>query len=169
MTRLAKSQMTFIDGSTEILEAISCGAAVAIADEDTCRNAERLMAFARRHGARHMMAVPSLIKGILELDSGQLSHFAGVVSTGERLSRELARALQDQLPHLTVENSYGCTEVAGDVTVGPVTNAESITVGSSAPGVSVVVLNARLDPAPAGVSGDVYVRGRQVTPDALVG
>ena len=163
VTRLAKSQMAFIDGSTEILEAISCGAAVAIADEGTCRNAERLMAFARRHGAKHMMAVPSLIKGILELDPGQLSHFAGVVSTGERLSPELARALQDQLPHLSVENSYGCTEVAGDVTVGHVTNAESITVGSSAPGVSVVVLNTRLDPVPAGASGDVYVRGRQVT------
>ncbi|MFF2083807.1 AMP-binding protein [Nocardia sp. NPDC058176] len=159
--RLAKSKMSFIDGATEILEGLVCGATVAIADDRTGRDAQRLAQFATRHRARHMMAVPTLLRALLELEQRPLA-FDSVVSTGEPLSTELVAALRHTAPNLLIENSYGCTETAGDVTVGVVDDATRPTVGRAPAGGSVVVLNHRLHPARPGALGEVYVRGPQV-------
>ncbi|AHH18364.1 non-ribosomal peptide synthetase [Nocardia nova SH22a] len=158
--RLAKSKMSFIDGATEILEGLASGGTVAIADDGTCRDVQRLARFAHEHRARHMMAVPTLLRALLELEQFE---FDSVVSTGEPLSAELVAALHRTHPALTMENSYGCTETAGDVTVGiAAATGRRPAVGTAPAGTAVVVLNRRLQPVRPGALGEVYVRGPQV-------
>ncbi|MFD6157471.1 amino acid adenylation domain-containing protein [Nocardia sp. NPDC060256] len=56
-------------------------------------------------------------------------------------------------------NAYGPTEATIAVTLGAQTAGRDITIGGPVPGVSALVLDARLRPVPPGVTGELYVAG----------
>ncbi|MFI7003350.1 amino acid adenylation domain-containing protein [Nocardia sp. NPDC050175] len=56
-------------------------------------------------------------------------------------------------------NAYGPTEATIAVTLGAQTAGRDITIGGPVPGVSALVLDARLHPVPPGVTGELYLAG----------
>lgn len=95
--RLAKSSLTFIDGTTEILETLSAGGTLLLADDTESRDGQALTQLIASHGVRHMMAVPSLLRGIAGTP-GAFDGMTRVVSTGEPLSAKLAAELSAAVP-----------------------------------------------------------------------
>lgn len=158
--RLAKSSLTFIDGSTEILETVCSGGTVVLADDAQYRDGAAISALIDKHRVRHVMAVPSLLRGIAGID-GAFAGMSRVVSTGEPLSAALGAQLSERVPAGALTNSYGCSELAGDVIAGPV-SGEPVPVGRPLPGSRAYVLDARLRPVPDGVTGALYVAGTQL-------
>ncbi|GAA2586865.1 non-ribosomal peptide synthetase [Streptomyces lienomycini] len=75
----------------------------------------------------------------------------------ERLWRELA-----DLPGVTVWNLYGPTETTVDSVIAPVTPATAATIGHAVTGMRARVLDSRLNPAPPGVTGELYLAGAGV-------
>ncbi|MFF1925985.1 amino acid adenylation domain-containing protein, partial [Streptomyces sp. NPDC058221] len=79
----------------------------------------------------------------------------GGEALGERLWEELA-ALRD----ITVWNLYGPTETTVDSVMGRVTFGASPHLGSSVAGTRARVLDARLQPAAPGATGELYISGK---------
>ncbi|SFJ56881.1 amino acid adenylation domain-containing protein [Streptosporangium canum] len=96
---------------------------------------------------------------------------ADLVLGGEALPADWVTAWRERHPGVTVVNEYGPTEatvgcVAAHVAPGealPVDQAGAVGIGRPAPGNTAYVLDGGLRPAPAGVVGELYVAGPQVT------
>lgn len=159
-TVLAKSSFAFIDGTTELLGALAAGATVVLADDTTSRDAGRLTDLAVASGADQITAVPSLAHAMVDTAEAialPLQPRRWIVS-GETLSPFVVERLHT--PASTIVNSYGSSEVAGDVATGVVSGP--VHVGSAVPGVRLWVLDRRLRPVPRGVPGELYVTGVQL-------
>ncbi|WP_020494743.1 non-ribosomal peptide synthetase [Sciscionella marina] len=159
-SRLAKSSPTFIDGSTEILETLCAGGTVVLAGDTESRDGAALARLLGEHRIRHLMAVPSLLRAIAETP-GAFCGMERVVCTGEALSAALATELGERVPAGALTNSYGCSEVAGDVIAGAVPDG-SVPIGVPLPGVFAVLLDDRLRPVPEGIAGELYLGGPQL-------
>ncbi|MEU5402384.1 amino acid adenylation domain-containing protein [Streptomyces sp. NPDC005963] len=161
--RLAKSSLTFIDGTTEILETLSAGGTLVLADDGESRDGQSLTRLIAAHGVRHMMAVPSLLRAIAGTP-GAFNGMTRLISTGEPLSSKLAAELSAEVASGALANSYGCSELAGDVIAGPVSGAPdtAVPIGAPAPNTTAFVLDDRLRLAPDGVVGELYIGGAQL-------
>ncbi|MGW5521791.1 amino acid adenylation domain-containing protein [Gordonia sp. NPDC003950] len=155
---LAKSSIAFIDGSTELLGALAAGSTVILADDTTARDATAVADLAAEHRVDQITAIPSLAQAITEV---------GATPTPRRwiVSGEpLVAATRDTLAATGAEiiNSYGSSEVAGDITMGRVTGG-AVTAGTAVAGTRVSILDHLLRPVPTGVAGEIYVGGPQVS------
>ncbi|MFW0794704.1 amino acid adenylation domain-containing protein [Gordonia sp. CPCC 205515] len=155
-TVLAKSSIAFIDGSTEILGALTAGATVVLADDVTARDAAALAGLALDTAADQVTAVPSLAHAMV--DAVPALRLERWIVSGEPLPEPTAELLRRSAAE--VINSYGSSEVAGDVSMGVI--ADDVHVGTAVPGTGMIILDRHLRPVPAGVPGEVYVTGVQV-------
>lgn len=164
--RLAKSSFSFIDGHVEILEGLTAGATVVVAQESEAKDPHALGKLLTRHQVDHLMLVPSLLAALVEEVPEVVGAPRRWVSTGETLRAPLAQRLLRTSDPDGLVNSYGCTEVTGDVVAGPAVMAEEgdevITVGTPAAGVRAYVLDGGLQLAPPGVAGELYIAGAQL-------
>ncbi|MFF0817410.1 amino acid adenylation domain-containing protein [Rhodococcus sp. NPDC003318] len=152
--RLAKSSFSFIDGSTELLAGLLSGARLVLADDADSRDVAALAGLIAEHRVNLVTAVPSLAAALAE--SG--AHVPRWFLSGEPLEIRVVRALGDAAVH----NSYGSSEVAGDVNVWAAAGSGRVLIGAPVPGVGEYVLDARLRPVPDGVVGELYVGGVQL-------
>ncbi|RPA19739.1 non-ribosomal peptide synthetase [Gordonia sp. OPL2] len=159
-TVLAKSSFAFIDGTTELFGALAAGATVVLADDTAARDAGQLAELAAACGADQITAVPSLALAMVdaaEATTGPLRPHRWIVS-GEPLPPSVIERLHASAD--TIVNSYGSSEVAGDVATGVVTGP--VHIGTAVPGARLWVLDRRLRPVPPGVPGELYVAGVQL-------
>ncbi|MDL9946105.1 amino acid adenylation domain-containing protein [Gordonia sp. ABSL11-1] len=159
-TVLAKSSFAFIDGTTELFGALAAGATVVLADDTTSRDAGRLSELAVATGADQITAVPSLAHAMVdaaEPTALPLRPHRWIVS-GEPMTSTVVERLHTSAAE--VVNSYGSSEVAGDVATGIVTGP--VHIGTAVPGARLWVLDRRLRPVPSGVPGELYVAGVQL-------
>ncbi|GAQ77994.1 hypothetical protein KFL_000060600 [Klebsormidium nitens] len=116
-----KTGVGFIDHLTELLGPMLAGVPVVIPSAVVLRESPlSLVDCIQERCITRLVAVPSFLRMLLSsfdphLLSEQLSLLRLVVSSGEALSWDLARRLQKALPHATILNLYGSTEVTGDV------------------------------------------------------
>ncbi|MEK6466880.1 amino acid adenylation domain-containing protein [Pseudonocardia alni] len=158
--RVAKSSIAFIDGVTELLAALARGARVLVADDATATEPEALARLLRTEPVAQVTAVPSLVSVLAETP-GPVAVRRWVCS-GEPLTATAVAAARAWAPGSVVVNSYGSSEVAGDVLAGEVVGDERVTAGRVVPGSTVVLLDRFLAPVPDGVVGELYVGGEQV-------
>src|SRR5882757_11336388 len=59
-TRLAKSSLSFVDGTTELLAGIASGTCTVLADDTAARDGRRLAELIAANDVRQLVAVPSL-------------------------------------------------------------------------------------------------------------
>jgi amino acid adenylation domain-containing protein len=155
--RVAKSALTFIDGSTELLGGLVAGDPVLLADDVTATDPHALAEFVRRTGAQVLTVVPSLLDSFVEDASD--SAFDSVttwITSGEPLSPALAEKVARRWPSAKLVNLYGCSEAAGDSLAqvcGPVA------IGRPVANTRAYVLDAALRPVPPGVRGELYLAG----------
>ncbi|MGW3965809.1 amino acid adenylation domain-containing protein [Amycolatopsis sp. NPDC005003] len=158
--RLAKSALTFIDGSTELLGGLVAGDPVVLADDATATDPLELAGFVRASGAQVLTVVPSLLDTFAEdAPAGAFDSVTTWITSGEPLSEALAEKVAVRWPSAKLVNLYGCSEVAGDSLAqvcGPVA------IGRPVANTRAYVLDAGLRPVPPGVRGELYLAGAGV-------
>jgi natural product biosynthesis luciferase-like monooxygenase protein len=118
----------------------------------------------RRHAVTHMQCTPSLASMLLLDDEarGALGGLAALLIGGEAFPAALAAQLRAASP-AEIVNMYGPTET----TIWSSTHAvagrgESIPIGTPIANTELYVLDGRLQPAPPGVAGELFIGGAGV-------
>ena len=158
--RIAKSSMSFIDGTTELLGALTAGATMVVADETAAKDGAALAELVDEVAATQLLVVPSLGSAMAEVAGHKLGSVARWICSGEPLDAATVAALQQVSPEAEIVNSYGSSEVAGDVLAGTVAGA--VTLGRPVPGTRIYLLGPDLAPVPPGAVGEIYVAGAQL-------
>ncbi|MFM9376905.1 amino acid adenylation domain-containing protein [Gordonia sp. VNK21] len=157
--RLVKSSFSFIDGLTELLGALQAGAGIVLADDAQRSDPIAQAQLLAEHRIGQVTAVPSLAAELAATAPRAVAEVQRWVLSGEALTGDVAAVLQPG----EVINSYGSSEVAGDVTFGPVDPAGPgrAPIGTPVPGVVVHLLDPSLRPVPPGGIGEIYVASPQ--------
>ncbi|MEV7097596.1 amino acid adenylation domain-containing protein [Amycolatopsis sp. NPDC051045] len=161
--RVAKSALTFIDGSTELLGGLVAGDPVVLADDATATDPLALAELVRNSGAQVLTVVPSLLDTFAEdtfAEDASADAFAAVttwITSGEPLSDALAGKVAARWPSAKLVNLYGCSEVAGDSLAHVCDGA--VAIGRPIANTRAYVLDAALRPVPPGVRGELYLAG----------
>ncbi|AZE48065.1 Long-chain-fatty-acid--CoA ligase [Pseudomonas chlororaphis] len=155
----AKSSLSFIDGTTELLAPLVSGATVVLASakagQDPTRMAQELAAFK----AGRITVVPSLLAALL--DEGNVQDLRTCrmwFTSGERLTKALAERFVELLPDARLVNLYGSSEVSGDCLYSVYSGGEP-QIGQPVPNNQVYVLDEQLRLCQAGEVGELYVGG----------
>lgn len=166
-SRLAKSSLSFIDGTTELLTGLLAGQRVIVALDDEFTDAYALARLTTTHRAEQMTAVGSLAAALCDAAAADVSTVTHWIVSGETLTPGVIESIAQACPVAHLTNSYGSSEVVGDVAIHdvPVPRRGSTTasvVGSAVPNTTIRVLDEFLIPVPRGVVGEVYVAGIQL-------
>ena len=167
-TRLAKSSLSFIDGTTELLAGVAAGACTVLAPDDAARDGGRLAELISDHDVRQLVAVPSLACALAEEHATQVRDVERWIVSGEALEQTHLTALRQACPDAAIVNSYGTSEVTGDVLAGEQLG-DGITLGAAVPGAGIRILDPSLRDLPTGVIGEIYVSGAQLARGYLHG
>ncbi|MER7007730.1 amino acid adenylation domain-containing protein [Dactylosporangium sp. NPDC000555] len=160
--RVAKSSLSFVDGVTELLGGLVAGATLVLADDTTAADGAALGRLVEASGATQLLAVPSLAAALAESAPARVRALRRWITSGEALTPPVVRALAAASPDAEIVNSYGSSEVAGDVLTAVVgARPGPVPLGAPVPGVRVHLLDSALDRVPAGVTGEIYVGGVQ--------
>ncbi len=117
------------------------------------------------HSATHVLAVPVLYSRLLEgARSGMLESLTTVIVAGETCPIELVHRHTQELPRAALYNEYGPTECTVWSTVHQCSALDtgSVPIGRPIDGARVYVLDESLEPAPIGVTGEIYIGGAGV-------
>ncbi|WP_110468198.1 non-ribosomal peptide synthetase [Williamsia limnetica] len=151
----------------EIFAAWTSGASVVLIDRPTVLDPQLLWPLLRRSGVTILSQTPSAFYPLAAVatrdgDPGQLR---AVVFAGEALRP--ARLLDWRATfgeRVLLSNMYGITETTVHLTQGSVTPSDSRSlIGEPLAGTTLMILDRHLHPVPAGVWGELYAGGPQVT------
>jgi amino acid adenylation domain-containing protein len=109
--------------------------------------------------------VPSMLQVFLELAyEASLPTLRVVKCSGEALPRTLVRRFQKLFPRIALHNLYGPTEAAVDVTYHACLgdSALSVPIGRPIANARLYILDSRGEPAPIGMTGEIYIGGAGV-------
>ncbi|MCT9074070.1 amino acid adenylation domain-containing protein [Cupriavidus gilardii] len=152
-------------GHTVLFGALCSGRTLHLISRERGFDPDRFAEYMARHRVGVLKIVPSHLRGLLQgrQPADGLPEQALILG-GEATSAELARTVRDLKPHCRLFNHYGPTET----TVGVLTH-EAVTLperqlptGMPLPGSRVYVLDADLNPVPAGIVGELYIAGPQL-------
>ncbi len=124
---------------------------------------ERLSEMFEDHKVSHVLCVPSLYALILEdADVARLKSLRNVIVAGEACNESLVSRHRAVLPHTKLFNEYGPSEAcvwatAAELDTGPVS------IGKPIANTTTYVLDAQQQLVPAGVAGELYIGGANVT------
>jgi len=114
-------------------------------------------------GITTMHFVPSMLQVFLDqIGAGRCRSLKRVLCSGEALSHTLQQRFMAQWPGIELHNLYGPTEAAIDVTswlCSPDLHAGIVPIGHPIANIRIYILDARLQPVPLGVSGEIYIGG----------
>ncbi|MBY4950024.1 amino acid adenylation domain-containing protein, partial [Cupriavidus respiraculi] len=152
-------------GHTVLFGALYSGRTLHLLPHDHAFDPDRFAAYMARYGVGVLKIVPSHLRALLQArqPADVLPHVALILG-GEATSADLAQTIRDLRPECQLFNHYGPTET----TVGVLTHHASeledgpVPTGKPLPGSHVYVLDADLNPVPAGVAGELYIGGPQV-------
>jgi len=138
----------------EIFTALCAGACLCLAPKMALIPGSALVDTLRRH-AITVLTVPPSVLALLRPDD--LPALRTVVTAGEACSLELARRWSGRV---RMFNAYGPTEATVCATMSLLRpDLERISIGGANPNMRVHVLDARLQPAPVGVPGELHIAG----------
>ncbi|UFS99920.1 non-ribosomal peptide synthetase [Nocardia huaxiensis] len=160
--RVAKSSASFIDGTTELLGGLIAGARVVVADDREAKDGVALAELIRAHRADQFLAVPSFAAALADSAPERLRRLRRWITSGEALDAATVSALRRVSPWATVVNSYGSSEVAGDVLMTEVADTQRIPLGRPVPGAGVYLLDTDLSRTAPGAIGEIYISGCQL-------
>ena len=160
---LAVTTIAFDISILELFLPLCRGASVIVASRDDTRDAAQLVRLIHDLRPDGMQATPTQWTQLLQHDAEALAGLR-VFAGGEALPRDLARALRRH--GRRVRNLYGPTEATIWASAREVTDADvaadappAVTIGAPLPNYRMYVLDAALEPAPAGVAGELYIAG----------
>ncbi|MGP3920452.1 amino acid adenylation domain-containing protein [Nonomuraea sp. 10N515B] len=154
---VAATTVAFDIAALELFAPLCHGAVVDIAPAETAKDPAALSRLIAEAGATVFQATPSVYRTMVAAAPEGLRGVRLLVG-GEQLSGPLAA--QMHAVGSAVVNLYGPTEATVWVTVADVPASEGApSIGTPLPGVRAYVLDAQLNPAPLGVTGELYLAG----------
>jgi amino acid adenylation domain-containing protein len=164
-----KTTLGFVDHVAELWAPLVAGRPVVIIPDGVVRDPEAFVSMLAHHAIRRIVMVPSLLEVLLDAidDLGErLPRLRLWTSSGERLPRSIADRFRVVVPHATLLNVYGMSEVMADATCfdGAWADAEeSVPIGRPIDNLRVYVLDHVGRPAPVGVPGQIWISGIGLT------
>ncbi|MFI5567669.1 amino acid adenylation domain-containing protein, partial [Streptomyces sp. NPDC051740] len=156
---LAKSSLSFVDGTTELLGPLVHGVPVVLCGAEAARSAAAMTDLVARHRVGRITLVPSLLAELLDGDdAGALAPCTLWVTSGEALPPAHADGFRAALPGARLLNLYGSSEASGDSLYADVT-AGTVRIGRPIANTRAFVLDDALRPVPAGTVGELYIAG----------
>ncbi|KGC09274.1 hybrid non-ribosomal peptide synthetase/type I polyketide synthase [Burkholderia gladioli] len=166
-----KTPFSFDASVWEFFAPLLAGGRLEMAAPDGHRDPVYLAGWLRAQSIHTVQMVPTLLAGLLEIDG-----FAGcpalrrVFCGGEALPAALVERFRAKVPGVTLVNLYGPTETTIDSSShvcsepsSPAASAGASVIGRPLPNTRLYLLDARLNPVPPGVAGELYVAGAGVT------
>jgi amino acid adenylation domain-containing protein len=157
---LAVTSLSFDISALELLWTLTRGFTVIVAAEDD--KAGAFAANVAAHGVTHLQCTPSMA-GLLVSDEASraaLGRLSAMLVGGEALSPALARELHAALRGELI-NMYGPTETTIWSTTSRITS-DAVTIGRPIANTTLYVLDARGEPVPIGVAGELHIGGAGV-------
>lgn len=143
------------------------GGTLVVPAEGTERDLHEITRLIRERAITHTLALPSLWSVILRETRGEgLSSLRTVMVAGEACPRELVQLHGEHVARAALYNEYGPTEATVWSTVHRCEGGggeRKVPIGRPIPNAQVYVLDAAMQPVPAGVPGELYVGGAGVT------
>ncbi|WP_152447813.1 non-ribosomal peptide synthase/polyketide synthase, partial [Rhodococcus triatomae] len=166
---LQKTPVTFDVSVWEFFWPLQIGARLVVAEPDGHRDPAYLARVISEQSVTTAHFVPSMLAVFVaelanDATAAAASSLVRVFASGEALPAATAAELRAVLPTARLHNLYGPTEAAVDVTFHEVTEADVLSVPIGAPvwNTQTHVLDARLNPVPVGVAGELYLSGVQL-------
>jgi acyl-CoA synthetase (AMP-forming)/AMP-acid ligase II len=165
-----------IAGVAALLSSVYCGRRVVHLPSFDAR---AWVDVARSEGITHAMVVPTMLRRIVEVlavDGGGIPSLRALSYGGGHMPVPVVERAMALLPEVDLVNAYGLTETSSTIAVlGPDDHRAAFgtddprarrrlgSVGRALPSVEIEVRDPGGSPAPSGVSGQVWVRGEQVS------
>ncbi|MEW7010047.1 AMP-binding protein, partial [Lentilitoribacter sp. EG35] len=161
---LAKSSISFLDGSTELLGAFLNNGSVVLAGSVAARDPGRITRLMDQHKVGCLTLVPSLLVPLLEDDDFcKPVGLQSWICSGEPLTVLHLQKFQEDLPDVRLFNFYGASEASGDSLFEEIiidsNRTGLVPIGRPIWNTQVYVLDDWLRPVPVGVSGELYIAG----------
>ncbi len=163
-TKLLHAAPLGFDASTlEIWGALLNGGCVVVHDE-TLPTGAGLAACIAAHGVTTAWLTAALFNAIVDEDPRQLAGLRELITGGEALSVDHVRRMRRAAPDTRLSNGYGPTECTTFTCTYAIPaelpeDTASIPIGRPIADTQVYVLNARRQPVPVGVIGELYIGG----------
>ncbi|KAF0966501.1 Gramicidin S synthase 2 [Rhodococcus sp. T7] len=158
-----KTPVTFDLSVWELFWPLTSGARLVIARPDGHRDPAYLADLMRQQRITTAHFVPSLLEAFIP-GAGEQPALRRVLCIGEALPVDTAARFRRRFGSVALYNLYGPTEAAVSVTAWANTDADAGTVPIGGPewNTQAFVLDARLNPVPVGVAGELYLAGDQL-------
>jgi amino acid adenylation domain-containing protein len=163
-----KTSLSFVDSIWELFGPLLQGVRTVIIPDAQIKDPQRLVETLAGSGVTRIVLAPSLLRVLVELfpDLQQrLPRLRYWVTSGEALPLELYQRFRVCFPQATLLNLYGSSEVSADATwyeTSDDTTFAGVPIGRPIDNTQVYLLDARLQPVPVGVPGELYVGGRNL-------
>ncbi|MFD4243536.1 amino acid adenylation domain-containing protein [Streptomyces sp. NPDC058525] len=156
------ASLSFDASTLEVWAALLHGARLAVHPPAAPTGGE-LGAFLEEHGVTHLAIAAGLFHQVVDDDVRALRGLRQVIAGGDTVSPEHCARVLAAHPRLRLHNGYGPTEATSLSTVhalgADLDTAAPIPIGMPIGNTRVYVLTSALEPAPAGVPGELYIAG----------
>ena len=163
---LLLSSVAFDSSVAGLFWTLATGGALVIPPDRIEQDVEALASLLEQEQVTHTLCLPSLYQVLLDLvRPDALASLRCVIAAGEALPPVVAARHFDRCPGAMLFNEYGPTEATVWATVHRVPEVSSdlrVPIGRPIPGARVYVLDARGDPVPIGVPGELVIGGAGV-------
>ncbi len=159
---LQKTPFSFDVSVWEFFWPLMTGARLVVAAPGEHREPARLIETIGRHAITTLHFVPSMLQAFIHEPGVQAcASLKRIVCSGEALPLDAQIQVFTKLPQAGLFNLYGPTEAAIDVTHWTCVDEgrDAVPIGRPIANLGTYVLDAQLNPVPAGVSGELYLGG----------
>jgi len=159
---LQKTPFSFDVSVWEFFWPLMSGARLVVAAPGEHREPARLIETIGEHAITTLHFVPSMLQAFIHEPGVQAcASLKRIVCSGEALALDAQLQVFAKLPGAGLYNLYGPTEAAIDVTHWTCIDegADSVPIGRPIANLATYVLDAQLNPVPAGVAGELYLGG----------
>lgn len=160
-----KTSIGFVDSVWEMLGPLLAGVPTVIIPDEILLDPEKFIALLGQHRVSRIVLVPTLLRVLLDHapDLGRRLPALQMWSvSGEVLTPDLVRRFKRACPGRKLLNIYGSSEVAADVLVHEVQDADPdgpVPIGKPIANAQVYVLDRMGQPAPVGMPGVIHAGG----------
>ncbi|HEY0736386.1 MAG TPA: amino acid adenylation domain-containing protein [Herpetosiphonaceae bacterium] len=169
--RVAQTASQCFDISVwQFLAALLVGGQVQIFPDEVAFDPHLLLQHVAQARITILETVPSLLRAMLD-DAGDgtreqpdLAALRWLIPTGEALPPDLSHQWLSRYPTIPLLNAYGPTECSDDVThyrltTPPAEDLLNMPIGRPVANMRLYILDDRLQPAPVGIIGELYIGG----------
>ncbi len=160
---LLVSSFAFDSSVAGVFWTLSQGGCLCLVPEALLQDLPALGSMIERREVSHMLGLPSFYSLLLEhIPAARLGSLRTVIVAGEACPGEVVVRHHALLPAVQLFNEYGPTEGTVWCSVYRCLRdgrASSVPIGRPIANMQVYILDAQLEPAPIGITGEVYVGG----------